>query len=898
MAQEYAIKLNSADSQYLGVADHADLDVSTFTIEAWVKQESIPSEYHIAGKWRTTDNNRSYRFMIDTTGTNLRLDTSSAGTAESQATAAIGYTLSVETWYHLAVTKTGTTTKFYINGKEYAAGGTTESTIYNGAADFRIGANSNTTAAGFIDGYIKDVRLFNDVRTQSEIVSDAFTESVSNANLVAEYNLNNALTDTSGNSHTLTASGSPVFSVDIPWHDENGVESDIYCLTLDGSTQFAENTSPTGLPTGAGNRTLEAWVMLETLPTGGSTVYFIDMGGGAVNNSEFNLAITESSGAYYGFCDYYNRATTGTVDLKPKVGEWTFWSLTYDGTDLRYYKNGVLMDTVADGGTVNTSNSVVGVSGRTNNVDEGKIDGAIRAVRVFTDIRTQSEILSDALETGSVSDANLAAEWLFNNAYTDGSGNGNTLTASGSPVFAKWANHIAGGLVSHYELEESSGTRVDSHKSNDLADNNTVTSATGKQGTAAQFVRANSEYLSITDTADLDLINKFSISTWFYLDTATTGAAYVIASKKGAGSTRQYVLKVSSAGTIALQASSTGVSFDRDTNVSWTETTEAWHHLVLTWDDGNVSYYLNGILLSVESAGGTSIADSTGDFNIGREATATDHFNGRIDEFMVYKYRVLDYGDVLNLYNGGTGISYVGGTAYTSDLTESVNATDDTDLETSKNLTESIIAAATIILNTGKALVESVTATASGVITLILNKALTESVTATVTASAKITVKYISESVTATANIVRSLTRGITESVTASDTIANALSYVKSLTESVTTNATATAKITAKILTESVAVNAVISTIKDFSKTLTESVTVAVTMARSTGKAITNSVSTNATLAKVLTATRSFTESVNVRARLYGLLNSVNMLWNNKYVDKAGTWINKYLDNK
>ena len=44
------------------------------------------------------------------------------------------------------------------------------------------------------------------------------------------------------------------------------------------------------------------------------------------------------------------------------------------------------------------------------------------------------------------------------------------------------------GLVSYWALDETSGTRYDSHGSNDLTDNNTVGYTTGVQGNAADFI--------------------------------------------------------------------------------------------------------------------------------------------------------------------------------------------------------------------------------------------------------------------------------------------------------------------------------------------------------------------------------------------------------------------------
>ncbi len=79
----------------------------------------------------------------------------------------------------------------------------------------------------------------------------------------------------------------------------------------------------------------------------------------------------------------------------------------------------------------------------------------------------------------------------------------------GEPVFV-----IMISLNPHYDklaewwtLNETSGIRVASHNGNDLTDNNTVTSAAGKKGNAAQFTNATNEYLSAADSVSLRITN-------------------------------------------------------------------------------------------------------------------------------------------------------------------------------------------------------------------------------------------------------------------------------------------------------------------------------------------------------------------------------------------------------
>ena len=56
---------------------------------------------------------------------------------------------------------------------------------------------------------------------------------------------------------------------------------------------------------------------------------------------------------------------------------------------------------------------------------------------------------------------------------------------------------LTDNLVAWWTLDETSGTRFDCVGSNDLADNNTVTSDPGKVNVAAEFTLATEEFLSI-----------------------------------------------------------------------------------------------------------------------------------------------------------------------------------------------------------------------------------------------------------------------------------------------------------------------------------------------------------------------------------------------------------------
>ena len=78
-------------------------------------------------------------------------------------------------------------------------------------------------------------------------------------------------------------------------------------------------------------------------------------------------------------------------------------------------------------------------------------------------------------------------------------------------------------LIGYWQMEETSGTRADSWGDNDLTDNNTVGYADGIIDNAASFNRANNEYLSHANNADLDTGDvDFTTSAWVYMETLTS----------------------------------------------------------------------------------------------------------------------------------------------------------------------------------------------------------------------------------------------------------------------------------------------------------------------------------------------------------------------------------------
>jgi hypothetical protein len=180
----------------------------------------------LVGKRVGAGNQRSYLFFGNE-GVGLYLDTSPNGSTISQSS--VAWTYATGTWYHIAVTKNGTSVKFYVNGAQQ---GTTQthasSGIFNSTAPFEVGGfNSDNKCT---DGKIDDVRVWSRELSGSEIASlYTYPDSFSNgASLQGSWKLDSGYTDSSGNGNTLTGQGSPVFSNDVPYIGPLSTSSDNY----------------------------------------------------------------------------------------------------------------------------------------------------------------------------------------------------------------------------------------------------------------------------------------------------------------------------------------------------------------------------------------------------------------------------------------------------------------------------------------------------------------------------------------------------------------------------------------------------------------------------------------------------------------------------------------------
>lgn len=153
----------------------------------------------------------------------LRLLLSSNGTNSETYTQSITGLISTSDWARWAVSweNTTSTANFYRNGVLIGTKMGAFTSINDNASKFAIATDFDSAGAAqnFYDGLMDDVRVWNDVRTASELVTN--NDQVlfgTEANLIAYYQFTSDVTDSQTDGlNDLTATNSPTYSNDVPF---------------------------------------------------------------------------------------------------------------------------------------------------------------------------------------------------------------------------------------------------------------------------------------------------------------------------------------------------------------------------------------------------------------------------------------------------------------------------------------------------------------------------------------------------------------------------------------------------------------------------------------------------------------------------------------------------------
>ncbi len=371
-------------------------------------------------------------------------------------------------------------------------------------------------------------------------------------------------------------------------------------LNFDGTNDYV-NTGITENATTFANWTIECWVKSPNAPSAAN--YSGPVYGGAMGivwnhqNGTFMGAATVGSANSTFYAASYGSLLGNT---------WYHLAATYDGSTLKAYKNGVLISsTVTNGGMYSNANVLaLGKHPSLSNFFTGEMD----EVRIWTTVRTVSEISSNMNNELLGTESGLYAYYNFNQGIPNG--NNTSITS----VLDQTSNANNGALTN-------------------FTMNGNVSNLIG--GSPLQFTGLNFD--GINDEVVTPVIgNSTTFANW-------TMECWVKSPSLPNGSNYSGPMYHDNMGIIwnhtnaqfraAATVGSANSTFYAASFGSLSANT--WYHLAATYDGTNLKAYTNGVLVTTTVTSG-GMVNSTNTIKLGRHPSLANFLSCTMDEARIW----------------------------------------------------------------------------------------------------------------------------------------------------------------------------------------------------------------------------------------------------------------------
>ena len=548
---------------YLTAASNAAFGFGTgdFTAECWVYPVSWVGLYD--GFISTLNS-----------GTAVGIHLSRDGVEVNGVATAWGTTLSLDTWTHLALTRSGTTLRLFVNGALTNSG--TNSANIGSSSAFAVGRRLEDFNNYYCNAYISNARIVKG----TAVYTSAFTPSTTPLTAISGTSVltcqSNRFIDTSTNNFTITPNGNTAVSPAQPFTLPTTVAT-YGSGYFDGTGDNLTTASNTAFAFGTGDFTIEFWAYKTANTSGNYDIAFGTGDAGTGNNGYFiELSSTR------GFVFASNNAVVLSYSMNPNTSAWAHYAVTRSGSTLRLFVNGAVV-TSTTYSTSLTSTVAVRVGGTSND-----FFGYLSDMRVVkgTAVYTTTYTLPTAPLTAISGTSLLTTQYNGagnNNGFKDSSQNNFVITRSGNttqgtftPYGANWSNYFDG----------------------------------------------SGDYLSTPSSSGFDFgTGDFTVEAWINTNILTGEKGFIQTSATAGGLQTSYTN-----GVIAVVAAGAG-SYTINVNIGGTNvagsipvTTETWYHVAFTRSSGVVRSFINGAL----SGGPTTI---TANLN-GTYACVGGYYNG------------------------------------------------------------------------------------------------------------------------------------------------------------------------------------------------------------------------------------------------------------------------------
>jgi hypothetical protein len=315
---------------------------TTFTIEGWVNISQYSPAYggsSYAVVLTGSDNGTNgFEVWIGGSATSyvaIGFLARSSGTVTVNVSQS--YTFSLNTWYHVAVVKNGTSYTFFVNGT--SVGTSTSAGTWTDVSTLYVGYIPVTGYNEWMFGYISNLRI----SKGAALYSSNFTPSTTPLTAITNTSLltcqSNRFVDNSINNFAITLTGSPTIQRFSPFNPSS-VTPTSYSGYFDGTGDYLTVPANTAFDLGTGNFTIECWFYYaSTPPAAAGYDYLWGLGSNGVNG--LGLYIQGAVPKIWNGSSILS--TSGTISATT----WYHIAVVKNSSTLTVYLNGTSIGSVA-----------------------------------------------------------------------------------------------------------------------------------------------------------------------------------------------------------------------------------------------------------------------------------------------------------------------------------------------------------------------------------------------------------------------------------------------------------------------------------------------------------------------------------------------------------------------
>jgi len=588
----------NGSTDFIDIGQASSLNLPEYTYSAWINLSAYPPGINLQDAAGTIldiggSSVDQYMYVVNY---NPYFGISGSGyySGGGSYDARTGILPNLNQWYHIAVTRSNTSFKLFVDGLLIQNVPLTAASPDYGVSPLVV-IGKRIGDLQYFAGKIDDIKICDIALTDARVQSLFQSEVIG---LVAYFPFNGNASDESGNDHNGNVSGATITA------DRFNQQGKAYNFSYNGfSSDRIEISGTSDLNFATGGFSLSAWVQFSGSATEGNN-YPIFSKHICGEQSSFILML------YNGKLTFWLAGASGyNVLSTPNVytdNSWHQVVAVYDGATQYIYVDGVLKNSVPF--IYNSFNSANWALGGYNGCNGG-FNGKVDEIKVFSQALTGAEIQN----MYNKSENELAVFLPFNGNANDESGNGNNGTVEGASL---------------------------------------TKDRFGVNGNAYSFNGAN-DYITIADNPDL-FSDEMTISWWYKLSEPPGGAAVVIGWVDGGHRYQQFFSGAQLNYFNGYNVGAPGMYFNpiidlNDLNV--------WKNVVVTYKKLSVttsetSIYVDGEwkqsdthALAIDYAPGIN-------FLIGKNHNG-NYFKGYFDDLRIFN-RILDIGEIAILHNDST----------------------------------------------------------------------------------------------------------------------------------------------------------------------------------------------------------------------------------------------------